>query len=70
MPAEIAQLARSAQMEIEAAHSEFGEVSDGYLVDHAIYRLRAAERHYAYILGLARAAASQRKEDRIEWTRW
>lgn len=44
------ELAQAAHQELEAAYAQFMEVSDPDLVDHAIYRLHAAERHYIFLL--------------------
>ena len=43
-------LARAAKRELEAARAQFEEVYDPDLVDHAIFRMQAAERHYVYLL--------------------
>jgi len=48
------EIAQAARREIEAARAQFEEVHDPDLVDHAIYRLQAAERHYVYLLREAR----------------
>lgn len=45
-------LVEAAHKEWEAAQVQFNEVRDNDLVDHAIYRLQAAERHYVYLLRL------------------
>lgn len=45
-------LVEAARSEWEAAQVQFNEVRDDDLVDHAIYRLQAAERHYVYLLRL------------------
>ena len=66
---ELAELALQARHEIEAAHRQFGEVQDEELVDHAIFRLRAAERHYVYLLRLAREQGAQLEGVDIESTR-
>ncbi len=50
----LSDLAQVARREIEAARAQFEEVHDPDLVDHAIYRLQAAERHYVYLLRTAR----------------
>lgn len=44
------ELAQAAHRELEAAEAQFREVRDPDLVDHAIFRLRAAERHYIFLL--------------------
>ena len=51
---EIPGLARAARHEMEAARRQFDEVSDPDLVDHAIFRLQAAERHFVFIVRQAR----------------
>lgn len=43
-------LAETARQEWEAAQIQFNEVREDELIDHAIFRLQAAERHYVYIL--------------------
>lgn len=43
-------LAIAARRELEAAQAQFDEVHDPDLVDHAIFRLHAAERHYVFLL--------------------
>ncbi len=48
------ELAQAARREMEAARAQFEEVHDPDLVDHAIFRLQAAERHYVYLLREAR----------------
>lgn len=48
---------RSAWLEYEAAHAYFNLVTEPDLVDHAVYRLEAARKRYAYFLKKA-------KEDR------
>ena len=75
MPAESEQvsyvhLAQAAHREMEAAYSQFMEVRDPDLVDHAIYRLRAAERHYIFLLRQVRDAqsASSGEEGSIDST--
>ncbi len=55
-------LARAAQRELEAAYSQFCEASDRDLVDHAIFRVQAAERHYIYLLRQVREAKSMSSE--------
>ncbi len=50
----ILDLAQAARREIEAARRQFEEVHDPDLVDHAIFRLQAAERHYVFLLREAR----------------
>lgn len=47
-------LAEAARREMEAARAQFEEVHDPDLVDHAIYRMHAAERHYMFLLREAR----------------
>lgn len=58
---------QAAQREIEAARALFREASDDDLVDHAIYRLHAAERHFIFLLRQVREhrEASVGKEGRI-----
>jgi hypothetical protein len=51
---DMSELAQAARREIEAARAQFEEVHDPDLVDHAIYRLQAAERHYVYLMRAAR----------------
>ncbi len=50
----MSELAQAARREIEAARAQFEEVHDPDLVDHANYRLQAAERHYVYLMRAAR----------------
>jgi hypothetical protein len=56
------ELARAAQRELDAAYSQFCEASDHDLVDHAIFRLQAAERHYIYLLRQVREAKCMSSE--------
>lgn len=46
----IAELVDSARLEWQAAQTQFNEVREAELVDYAIYRLQAAERHYIHLL--------------------
>lgn len=48
------ELAQAARREMQAARAQFEEVHDPDLVDHAIFRLQAAERHYVFLLREAR----------------
>ncbi|MDA8346605.1 MAG: DUF2508 family protein [Thermaerobacter sp.] len=61
------ELAQAAHRELEAAYSQFREVKDPDLVDHAIYRVHAAERHYIFLLRQVRETqdASAREGGRI-----
>lgn len=49
-PPGLAELAECARLEWQAAQAQFNEVRETDLVDHAIFRLQAAERHYIYLL--------------------
>jgi hypothetical protein len=51
---ELIDLAEAARREMQAARAQFEEVHDPDLVDHAIYRMQAAERHYMFLLREAR----------------
>ena len=50
----LSDLAEAARREMDAARAQFEEVHDPDLVDHSIYRMQAAERHYMYLLREAR----------------
>lgn len=52
-----------ARREYEQALNYFHHVADAELVDHAVLRLAAAERRYAYLLRQARLAGI-----RLPWT--
>ena len=43
-----------AKSELLAARSFFDSVSDPDMIDHAIYKIQAAEKKYAYLLKFAR----------------
>ncbi len=47
-------LVREAALELQAALSLFNHVTERELVDYAIFRLNAAERHLVYLLQEAR----------------
>lgn len=45
---------RRSKIELDIARSQFDSVTDPMLIDHVIFRIGAAERHFSYLLQLAR----------------
>jgi hypothetical protein len=45
---------RKSKRELEIARQQFENVIDPRLIDHVVFRLGAAERHFSYLLQLAR----------------
>ncbi len=45
---------RTSKKELEIARQQFETVVDPLLIDHIVFRLGAAERHFSYLFQLAR----------------
>ncbi|MCL6637264.1 MAG: YaaL family protein [Alicyclobacillus sp.] len=56
---------RRSKRELEQARQQFNLATDPLLVDHAVFRLGAAERQFNYLFQLAR-----RYQVRVEGMRW
>jgi hypothetical protein len=48
------QTLRKSKQELEIARQQFEAVADPLLIDHIVFRLGAAERHFSYLFQLAR----------------
>jgi len=58
---------RRSKLELEIARSQFATVVDPALVDHVVFRLGAAEKHFNYLFGLARRLKVNVGGLRWEW---
>ncbi len=58
---------RNSKRELELARQQFETVTDPLLVDHVVFRLGAAERHFNYLFQLARKMNLSVDGVRWEW---
>lgn len=56
---------RQSKRELEIARKQFETVVDPMLIDHVVFRLGAAERHFNYLFQLAR-----RYQVKVDGMRW
>ncbi len=63
----IAALQKS-RRELYIARQQFENVIDPRLIDHVVFRLGAAERHFSYLLQLAKQLNISVKGIRWDWT--
>lgn len=54
--------------ELEIARRQFDQVSDPALIDHVVFRVGAAERHFNYLFQLAREWGISYQEMEWDWT--
>jgi hypothetical protein len=58
---------RNSKRELETARLQFETVTDPLLVDHVVFRLGAAEKHFNYLFQLARKMKLSVDGVRWEW---
>lgn len=54
--------------ELEIARRQFNQVSEPDLIDHAVFRIGAAERHLNYLFRLARTWGISYQDMEWDWT--
>lgn len=58
---------RKSKQELDIARQQFDSVNDPRLIDHVVFRLGAAERHFSYLFQLARQLNVQTDGPRWDW---
>lgn len=58
---------RKSKQELDIARQQFESVNDPRLIDHVVFRLGAAERHFSYLLQLARQLGLNTGGIRWDW---
>lgn len=58
---------RCSKQELEVARQQFENVNDPLLIDHVVFRLGAAERHFNYLFQLARKLGLDAGGVRWDW---
>lgn len=53
--------------EVEIARQQFDFVMDPLLIDHLVFRLGAAEKHFSYMIQLARKMNLSAAEEHWRW---